>query len=129
MYWFHFAARVRLINGSSPYIGRVEVYTNSTGGIDDGEWGTICDADWRFQDARVVCNQLGYSDAVFPPTSTHFGEGTGPVWLNNVQCNGTEPDLFTCRHNGITEHVCEHGEYASVECLGTYLYIYQNYII
>lgn len=99
------------------------MYSNSTGGLDNGEWGTICDTSWNFQDARVVCHQLGYLDAVVAPMSTHFGKGTGPIWLDDIQCLGTEPDLFTCRHNGITEHICEHGEYASAECLGNYVEI------
>ena len=115
-----YLARVRLVNGSSPHTGRVEVYTNSTGGLNNGKWGTICDINWNFQDARVLCRQLGYVDAVVAPMSTRFGQGTGPIWLNNVQCTGTEPTIFECRHNGIAKHVCEHGEDASAECIGTY---------
>ena len=51
---------VRLVNGSSSHTGRVEIYTNSTGGSVNAQWGTICDDDWDFLDARVVCRQLGY---------------------------------------------------------------------
>ena len=45
---------VRLEGGSVPNEGRVEVCVNST-------WGTVCDDGWDFQDAMVVCGQLGYT--------------------------------------------------------------------
>ena len=47
---------VCLINGTSPYDGRVEVYY--TGVL----WGTVCNNNWGIMDADVVCHQLGFSD-------------------------------------------------------------------
>ena len=45
---------VRLIGGSLPTEGRVEVCLNDA-------WGTVCDDGWTDVDASVACRQLGYS--------------------------------------------------------------------
>ena len=116
---------MRLVNGPNQYTGRVEVYANSAEGLGNAQWGSICDDNWDIQDARVVCRQLGYPDAVVAPLLAYYGEGTGPIWLDDVQCLGTESDLFACVHNGFGNHNCEHDKDASVECSGlpTYLYV------
>lgn len=43
---------MRLINGSNPFEGRVEVYLV-------GEWKSICDINWDRNDAKTVCTMLG----------------------------------------------------------------------
>ncbi len=47
---------VRLVDGTNQYEGRVEVCIVST-----NLWHSICDDGWSSSDARVICNQLGYS--------------------------------------------------------------------
>ena len=47
---------IRLIGGSNEYQGRVEVCNN-------GQWETVCDDDFGTEEAKVVCRQLGFSDA------------------------------------------------------------------
>ena len=111
---------MRLANGSSPHNGRVEIYTNSTGGLDNAQWGTICDDEWDFYDARVVCRHLGYPDAVAALRSAHYGEGTVPILLSNVSCAGHESSLISCGHNGIGIHNCQHTKDAAVECWGMF---------
>ena len=107
-----------MTDGPNPSTGRVEIYANSTGGLDNAEWGTICDDHWDIRDARVVCHQLGYPDAMDVPLTGYYGQGVGPVWLNSLQCFGNESDLFVCVHNGFGYHNCKDDQDASVECSG-----------
>ena len=48
-----------------------------------------------------------------------FGQGTGAIVLDNVQCNGTETRLIDCSANPINIHNCVHSEDASVSCVLT----------
>ena len=47
----------------------------------------------------------------------HFGGGSGPILLDEVQCTGSETDLLQCPHDGIEIHNCFHSEDAGVKCL------------
>ncbi|XP_041660917.1 scavenger receptor cysteine-rich type 1 protein M130-like [Cheilinus undulatus] len=105
------AAQIRLVGGAGQCSGRVEVHYK-------GQWGTVCDDEWEMQNADVVCKQLGCGHAVSAPTSAHFGRGSGPIWLDNVNCNGEEAAITQCRHPGFGENNCGHGEDAGVICLG-----------
>ena len=48
--------------------------------------------------------------------SAHFGEGDGPIVLDNVRCNLRQMALLECGHNGLFTHDCDHGEDAGVSC-------------
>ncbi|XP_038071166.1 uncharacterized protein LOC119740040 [Patiria miniata] len=100
---------VRLRDGGSMYEGRVEVYAN-------GQWGTVCDDQWDLNDANVVCRELGFGAAVTAASEAAYGQGEGPIQLDNVACTGQESSIFDCSHNGIQQHNCGHGEDAGVEC-------------
>ena len=57
-----------------------------------------------------------------------FGQGTGPIHLDNLFCNSTESRLVDCRHNGISVHNCVHSEDAGLRCQGLCVHICQNHI-
>ena len=45
-----------------------------------------------------------------------FGQGSGTIVLDNVQCAGTETRLIDCPANPIGIHNCAHSEDAGVTC-------------
>ncbi|KAJ8026067.1 Deleted in malignant brain tumors 1 protein [Holothuria leucospilota] len=106
---------VRLMGAiGTPYSGRVEVLV-------EGQWGTICDNEWDIRDANVVCRQLGFGIAVDANRQASFGQGTGPIVFTEMDCNGTEKNLWDCPlHLGIGsgDISCSHSDDAGVICSG-----------
>uniref|UniRef100_A0AC11B342 Uncharacterized protein n=1 Tax=Ovis aries TaxID=9940 RepID=A0AC11B342_SHEEP len=102
--------QLRLVDGGGPCAGRVEI-------LDQGSWGTICDNGWDLDDARVVCRQLGCGDALNATGSAHFGSGSGPIWLDTLDCRGKESHVWKCPSRGWGAHNCSHND-AGVICSG-----------
>lgn len=46
--------------------------------------------------------------------SAVYGQGSGPIWLDNVQCRGQETSIFDCF--SVNAHSCSHSFDAGVEC-------------
>ena len=87
----------------------MEVYYN-------GVWGTVCDDGWDLDDAQVVCGELGYGNAIAARHNAFYGQGSGLIWLDNVNCIGTEVTIGNCSHEAWGNHNCDHGKDASVHC-------------
>ena len=106
------------------------------------QWGTICDNSWDTTDATVVCKQLGYAYTASEFSVQHvaecvlliqsnspagrafrnavFGQGTGPIFLDDVQCSSTSSQLLECFSNPILTHNCLHTADAGVGCEGKF---------
>ncbi|XP_071797061.1 uncharacterized protein [Asterias amurensis] len=112
------SADVRLVGGSVPSEGRVEVFY-------DGKWGTVCEDFWDIRDMNVVCRQLGFSGAWYSSSSSSslepsdvsdFGDEVGQILMDDVQCGGNEERLQDCAFRGWGVHNCDHSQDASVTC-------------
>ncbi len=88
--------------------GRLEIWLN-------GQWGTVCDDLWDRKDAEVACRQLG-----FLPGNHNWGTsgsrpvGTGPIWLDDLRCQGDEARLDECPYT--SPHDCTHHEDVWISC-------------
>ncbi|KAI5093812.1 scavenger receptor cysteine-rich type 1 protein M130, partial [Silurus meridionalis] len=100
---------VRLMDGGSRCAGRVEV-------LRDGKWGTVCGSAWDMKDAAVVCRELQCGEPVDLRYWAEFGRGSGPIWIYDLYCRGSELTINNCSSQG--GHVCDHVIDAGVICSG-----------
>ncbi|KYO40692.1 hypothetical protein Y1Q_0018828 [Alligator mississippiensis] len=104
--------KLRVVGGEDECSGRMEVWHR-------GSWGTVCDDSWDMADADVVCKQLGCGPAVSALGKAAFGKGTGPIWLEKLDCQGTESSLWHCPAKRWDDSNCHHKEDAAVNCSGS----------
>jgi hypothetical protein len=102
--------KIRLNGSSNNWSGRVEICHPNFG------WGTVCDDIWHIGNGNVTCRQLGFTGAKMVKSSAYYGEGSGPILLDNVNCSGKESHIWDCPHLGWNKHNCRHHEDAGVEC-------------
>ena len=114
--------------------GRVEVCVG-------GHYGTLCDEQWDFEDASVVCSQLGFSpngkvnSQINQPLLCHvlisagaiaitggrFSNASVSVLVGRVECLGNETSLLECSYvTDSNEDVsqCDPIQVAAVTCHG-----------
>ncbi|KAM9757225.1 soluble scavenger receptor cysteine-rich domain-containing protein SSC5D isoform 2-T2 [Dama dama] len=103
--------RVRLADGPNRCAGRLEVWHA-------GRWGTVCDDGWDLRDGMVACWELGCGRIRPRVGKTHYGPGTGPIWLDDVGCKGSESSLSDCPARAWGQHNCDHEEDVGLTCTG-----------
>ena len=99
------------LRGGDARSGRLEVYHA-------GQWGTVCFEPYRlpqgnaYRVAGAACRQLGHAGG----TPSYATGGSGPIWLDGLECRGNEARLDACRHRGWGSHGCSHAEDLAVSC-------------
>ena len=68
---------VRLVNGSTKYEGRVELFRNGT-------WATLCQIKWTMYDAKQICRELGFGREIRVRPHGYYGESNGPFWFRSI---------------------------------------------
>ena len=111
---------VRLMGGANATLGVVQVCMNNA-------WGSVCRNGFGFNDATVVCRQLGFptTGALALIDTSMFGSTTGPVFLDQVACAEEDNVLAQCPISGIRvfgQTECDLTELAGVQCIGKVLY-------
>ena len=101
---------VRLANTtveSTWVIGRLEVFRS-------GSWGTVCDDSFVKGSARVACNMfIPYVQSVDVFGNAAYGQGSGPILLDDVICSGWEKSLWSCVSSFPD---CGHSEDVAIKC-------------
>lgn len=107
------ATKVRLADGDTPQSGRVEI-------LFKGHWSSVCDNYFGNQEARVICNMLGYQDTGIAQffSGSHFGIGSGDMHVYRLSCKGTETDIKNCSPIW-SQNQCDHRREAGVNCAST----------
>ncbi|CAG2239598.1 unnamed protein product [Mytilus edulis] len=95
---------IRLVNS------RLEIFYNFV-------WGTVCDDLFRDINAHVACKQLGYSTGV--SLGSDVDDGSGRIWLDNVNCAGNEQQLMYCSHEEWGSGNCNHNEDVGIYCFNS----------
>ncbi|XP_067942566.1 deleted in malignant brain tumors 1 protein-like [Watersipora subatra] len=106
---------VRLQDGPNIAVGRVEVRLNN-------QWGTVCDDNFGYLEARIVCRNLCFGESHAKPFMEEgvaipiLNDGVRDIFLDDLECAGDEDSLLSCdgRRN---DHDCTHKEDAIVSCI------------
>ena len=59
---------------------------------------------------------LVFSSGAIGLTNSPYGQGTGTIMLDDLQCIGTERSIVDCQHAPFGQSNCQHTEDVGVKC-------------
>ena len=105
-----------LSGGSAPNEGYIKIRSP---GYFNYSWSGVCDDNFGLQDANVICKMAGYPlGAISAVIQSKLGHGSpsNQFLLDQLNCAGTEENIFECPHAGLSNHNCKAHEWAGVVC-------------
>lgn len=83
--------------------------------MDNGEQSVTTNG---INNARVACRQLGYRNALKALQRDEVPQGSGMIYLDRVDCRGSEQKLFSCPRESwdLVDKDCSHSKDAGVQC-------------
>lgn len=100
---------IDLKDGPNKNEGRVRIIRNFI-------QGTICEGMFDDRDAQVICRSLGIPGGAKALVNGRYADGQGIIWLDNLNCRGTEKSLEECPDLKWSQTHCEHSEDVGVRC-------------
>lgn len=113
---------VRLVDGSIPSEGRVEICSGNT-------WLVVCDNPANFQRANrdhLICRQLGYDNMLHKLRG--LSQGSNSYLLRDWYCVGNESNLLDCPFSNVDDFQCNVAGVACENVVGKFSYIDEIYI-
>lgn len=102
---------LRLMNGND-CAGRVEVFYNGT-------WGSICSNSMSQLTTATMCKHLGCGDGGGIEADFKYGRGSGPTWLDHVECTEQHSSLWQCQSDPWNPQSCNNrAEETHITCTG-----------
>lgn len=103
---------IRLLSGREADVVNVKI---------NGTWGGVCDDGFSFNEAHVVCHQLGFE---LGAEQVINGQGQNPselILLHDMTCTGEEEHISDCHFEDHTKHrhECAGTEQAGIRCRKT----------
>ncbi|XP_052238541.1 scavenger receptor cysteine-rich domain superfamily protein-like [Dreissena polymorpha] len=81
----------------------------------NGIYGSVCDSNFDYDSAEVVCKALNSSlHAAVYFTGAKFGEGSGPIHVDQLHCEVNDTTLDQCKY--VKRDQCSHSRDVSVLC-------------
>ncbi|NXL62292.1 C163A protein, partial [Chordeiles acutipennis] len=100
---------LRLANGND-CAGRLEVFYNGT-------WGSICSNRMSQLTAITVCKHLNCGRGGEIATDFKYGRGSGPTWLDHIECTEQHSSLWQCQSDPWHPQSCDNrAEETHISC-------------
>ncbi len=99
------------MDGAAQNEGRIEVNYK-------GAFGSVCGDSFGTSEAATVCHQLGFAGVSRGAPCCQFGQTSGEIWWDNVDCGTGEVWLANCIHRRWGVEDCRHGQDVGEVCNG-----------